>query len=50
MSEAGKVVERPARVPCPECLGKGWIALWPPGEPRRASQARCEQCSGFGRV
>lgn len=43
-------VERVGRIACPECLGKGWIAVWPPGRPREASMGRCEQCSGFGRV
>jgi hypothetical protein len=32
---------------CPECFGKGYIKLWPPGHPERAIMARCEQCSGL---
>jgi hypothetical protein len=38
------------RVLCPECLGRGMIKLWSPGHEDRATMARCEQCSGFGKV
>lgn len=38
------------RVLCPEFLGKGMIKLWPPGHEERACMARCEQCSGMGKV
>lgn len=43
-------VPRPARVKCPECSGRGLIKLWPPGHEERACMARCEHCSGFGKV
>lgn len=43
-------VPRPARVKCPECFGRGLIKLWPPGHEERACMARCEHCSGFGKV
>jgi hypothetical protein len=40
----------PVRVSCSECFGRGMIKLWPPGHQERACMARCEQCSGFGKV
>lgn len=38
------------RVLCQECRGRGMIKLWSPGHEDRATMARCEQCSGFGKV
>ena len=35
---------------CMECFGRGQIKLWPPGHEERACMARCEQCSGLGKV
>lgn len=37
-------------VNCAECRGRDVIKLWPPGHEERACMARCEQCSGLGRV
>lgn len=39
-----------SRVNCNECHGRGYIRLWPPGHEERACMARCEQCSGMGKV
>lgn len=39
-----------ARLDCAQCAGKGMVALQQPGKPHTASMARCELCSGFGRV
>jgi len=38
------------RVDCSECKGRGLIKLWSPGKPHTICMARCEQCSGFGKV
>ena len=35
---------------CQECVGRGLIKLLSPGKPHTTSMARCEQCSGFGKV
>jgi hypothetical protein len=40
----------PPRINCEECRGRGYIKLWPPGHQERACMARCEQCSGMGKV
>jgi DnaJ-class molecular chaperone len=44
------VTQREPTVACEECRGRGVIKLWPPGHEERACMARCEQCSGLGRV
>lgn len=45
-------ISRPAStlMACSECFGRGLIKLWPPGHEERACMARCEQCSGLGKV
>ena len=40
----------PALTACAQCAGKGLVALHKPGKPHTASMARCEECSGFGRL
>jgi len=52
MSEPGArppIQQRPPA--CCECHGRGLIKLWSPGKQATTTVwARCEQCSGLGRV
>ncbi len=32
---------------CPECLDRGYVKMWHPGQPETTHMVRCEQCSGL---